>query len=96
MTTQKEWRHGSRNPARTAEMKRLKLEEGLTHKQIAERFGVTAQRVSEILGHSGFGIPRRYRMKFVKDHSDLADSELAEILKVKARTIAKYRKAVTQ
>ena len=76
---------------RNKEMHRLRFEELLTLSQIGEKFGVTRERVRQIIGDTGKDFIARRRKRQILHQPGKTNRELAEELGLCHHTISNYR-----
>lgn len=83
------------DPERTAEMLRLRHQEKWTIQQIGDRYGISRERVRQIIGNTG-----RYASKYTNTlkneswldaHKDKTNNELASMLSTSSECISMYR-----
>lgn len=56
---------------RNEEMRRLRFEEGWILRDIAEKFGVSRERVRQIIGNTGKEFRKEWTKKFIQGHPDV-------------------------
>jgi hypothetical protein len=76
---------------RNKEMHRLRFEELLPLSQIGKKFGVTRERVRQILGNTGNGFIRRRHERQILSQPEKSTSMLAKDLGLNNHTIYNYR-----
>lgn len=77
---------------RKKEMLRLRYAELWTLKEIGDKYGITRERVRQIVGSSGYKSAKSERLKKeIRAHIDKTNNELAEEMELAVSTIIKYR-----
>jgi DNA-binding CsgD family transcriptional regulator len=80
---------------RKLEMRRLRYGDGWTLQRIADRYGISRERVRQILGNTGSIASRRTdRLRddeFLIQTAHLSNKELADLLGLTERTVALHR-----
>lgn len=61
-----------KNETRAAEMKRLRYKEFWTLQMIADRYGISRERVRQIIGNTGYGYTARLRVRLTKQAATVA------------------------
>lgn len=85
--------HNKRNPNDIIEMKRLRFEEHLSIREIGERFGISRERVRQLIGNTGW---------YVLGHKDINNKKkvrldaVIETLRKKGFVVAKDLSKVDQ
>lgn len=75
---------------RNAEMKRLRYEEFWTEQKIGNHFGVTRERVRQVVGNSGH-ISAPFRREYILDHPYASATELAERFEITPEHVRRIR-----
>lgn len=78
---------------RTTQIKRLRFVENWTLQMIADKYGVSRERVRQILGNTGTGFINEFHRKLVTQYS-LTNNRVSEITGLHTSTIMKYRKGM--
>lgn len=83
--------NGNRNSARREEMRRLRFQEQLTIQEIADKYGISRERVRQIIGNTGAGYKQKRRKAFVKSHPEMTNDVIASAIGCSEGTISQYR-----
>jgi Sigma-70, region 4 len=83
--------HGPIDRSRLAEMERLRFVENWSNTEIGKKFGISRERVRQLIGNTGYGYIPRKQAKLILSRPDLTNTQLAEELSVSVGTIIKYR-----
>lgn len=75
---------------RNKDIKMLREEKFWTLEQIAELYGISRERVRQILGNTGRGFIRRKREKEIQEHSNLTNREICEKIGVPRGSLFYY------
>lgn len=86
--------HGGIDTARTDEVRRLRYDQKWTLAEIGKKFGISRERVRQVLGNTGYGFKRSVEKEIAINSPDLTTAELADILEVTKSAVAAYRKGI--
>lgn len=76
---------------RKTEMERLRFVENWTIEAIGDKYGVSRERVRQIIGNSGRGYKMRKRIKIALSMKDKTNQVVADLLGVSVPSISRYR-----
>lgn len=91
VTPKKETDYEPMNKSRAAEMVRLRFEESKTLQEIANVYGISRERVRQIIGNSGSGYKLRRNRKKILSHPELTNDELSEYTGISVNVISTHR-----
>jgi len=69
-----------RKDSRSMEMRRLHVEEGKTLQEVGDMYGITRERVRQLVGTLGHGLPAAYKKSIIDAHPELTNNELSAIV----------------
>lgn len=77
--------------ARAAEMKRLRFEQKWSLQTIADKYGLTRERVRQIVGNSGETFVNAPEKQIILENPDMTTEELSSIVDLPMETVRRYR-----
>lgn len=75
---------------RYADMSRMRLREGASLREIAAKYGISRQRVQQIIGPTGHQV-KRFRARKILAMPDFTNDYVADIMHLSESTVARYR-----
>jgi DNA-binding CsgD family transcriptional regulator len=81
-----------KNNKRKEEILSMKLKTGLSNEKIGKVFGISRERVRQIIGNTGRRFQSNWRNKIIESCNDLTNDELAQKLNIRSDVVAKHRK----
>lgn len=77
--------------ARASEMKRLRFEQKWSLQTIADKYGLTRERVRQIVGNSGERFVNAPEKQIILENPDMTTEELSSIVDLSPETVRRYR-----